>query len=59
MGKVASKICGGEGPLKMLMKEYGDDIGKFIVIEKVKNYVDEKIKEVKEIIDTESGQLKN
>ena len=40
MGSAASKMCCGEGPLKMLMKEYGDDIGKFIVIEKVKNYID-------------------
>ena len=51
MGKVASKMCCGEGPLKMLMNEYGDEIGKFIVIEKVKMYIDEKISEIKAAID--------
>jgi hypothetical protein len=32
MGEVATKICGGSNVLDMLLKKYGDDIGKFIAI---------------------------
>lgn len=42
----------------MLMKEYGDDVSKFIVIEKVKNYLDQKIEEMKRIVDSESEKIK-
>ena len=40
MGEVAGKMCGGKRPLEWLMKEYGDEIGKFIAIEKTKNFLD-------------------
>ena len=50
MGEAASKIC-GEGPLKMLMKEYGDDIGKFIAIEKAKIFLDTKVQELKSTLE--------
>ena len=50
-------MCCGEGPLKMLMNEYGDEIGKFIVIEKVKMYIDEKISEIKAAIDRQSQNI--
>ena len=46
MGKVATKICGGENPLKMLMMEYGDDIGKLVAIEKGKTFLDGKETEI-------------
>jgi hypothetical protein len=32
MGEVATKICGGSNALDILLKTYGDDIGKFIAI---------------------------
>lgn len=59
MGQAAVKICGGEGPLKSLMTEYKDDIGKFIAIEKVKILLDDKISDFKKTIDTESVKIKN
>jgi hypothetical protein len=31
MGNI-SDVCSGDGPLKMLMNEYGDKIGQFIAI---------------------------
>lgn len=58
MGEVAAKICGGEGPLKMLMQEYGDDIGKFIAIEKVKIFLDSQVAGLKSQIDGQSSKLK-
>ncbi len=39
MGEVAAKICGSENILDMLMKKYGGDVGKFIAIEKVKQFL--------------------
>lgn len=57
MGEVATKICGGQGPLDWLIKNYGDDIGKFIAIEKVKQFLDTKIADLKNIITGKSGGL--
>lgn len=47
MGEVATKICGGSSLLDMLMKKYGEDVGRFIAIEKGKQFVDTKLADVK------------
>jgi len=57
MGEVATKICGGQGPLDWLIKNYGDDIGKFIAIEKVKQLLDGKIGSLKSTIGTQSESI--
>ena len=41
MGEVATKI--GSGSLDWLIKKYGDDVGRFIAVEKVKQILDGKI----------------
>lgn len=57
MGDVATKICGGASPLNWLIKQYGDDIGKFIAIEKVKQFLDGKILNLKDLVGKQSGGL--
>lgn len=57
MGEVATKICGGQGPLDWLIKNYGDDIGKFIAIEKCKQTIDTKVLSLKENIGTQSDTI--
>lgn len=56
MGDVATKICGGN-VLDMLIKNYGDDIGRFIAIEKVKQLLDGKLVGAKDTITKESGAV--
>lgn len=46
MGQCAGEVC-GLNPLKMLMDKYGDEIVKFISIEKAKIFIDEKFEETK------------
>lgn len=38
MGQCAGKMC-GENFFKMLMEKYGDDVAKFISIEKAKIFI--------------------
>lgn len=59
MGEVATKICGGSGPLDWLIKQYGDDVGRFIAVEKVKQILDGKIGEVKNVVGQQSGGVLN
>jgi hypothetical protein len=39
MGVVIAKVCDGTSVLDWLIQKYGDDIGKFIAIEKVKQFL--------------------
>lgn len=57
MGEVAGKICGGASPLEWLIKNYGDDIGRVIAIEKVKQLLDVKVTETKSTIGKESTNV--
>jgi hypothetical protein len=57
MGAITD-LCGGS-VLSMLMSKYGDDIGKFIAIEKVKQFLDGKIGEVKTTINGQSDTMLN
>lgn len=57
MGEVATKICGGSGPLDLLLKKYGDDIGRFIAIEKVKQFLDGKMGSLKDTVGNQSGAV--
>ena len=57
MGEVAAKICGGSSILDMLIKKYGDSIGRFIAIEKVKQFLDTKLAELKNTINSHSGGI--
>ncbi len=57
MGEVAGKICGGASPLDWLIKNYGDDIGRFIAIEKVKQLLDGKVTDAKGTITKESTNV--
>lgn len=57
MGEVATKICGGSSLLDMLMKKYGEDIGRFIAIEKVKQFLDAKLTDLKKTIGLQSGGI--
>lgn len=57
MGEVATKICGGMNPLEWLIKQYGDDVGKFIAVEKVKQILDGKLINIKDIVGKQSGDL--
>jgi hypothetical protein len=41
-------------PLEYLTAEYGDDVGKFIVVEKTKQYFDEKYPEVKQSLNLQT-----
>lgn len=43
----------------MLMKKYGEDIGRFIAIEKVKQFLDTKLAELKNTIGSQSGGILN
>lgn len=56
MGDVATKICGGN-LLDALIKRYGDDVGKFIAIEKVKQFLDGKILNLKDLVSKQSGGI--
>lgn len=47
MGEVAGKICGSANPIDWLIKNYGDDVGRFIAIEKVKQLLDGKVTDAK------------
>ena len=57
MGEVATKICGGSSLLDMLMKKYGEDVGRFIAIEKGKQFVDTKLADVKKLVGSQSGGM--
>lgn len=54
---MATKICGGANPLDFLIKTYGDDIGRVIAIEKVKQLLDIKVTETKDTIGKESSNV--
>lgn len=41
-------------PLEYLVSEYGEDVAKFIVVEKSKQYFDEKFPEVKQQLNTKT-----
>ena len=49
MGTCATKVCGSDMFQKMF-DQYGDDIAKFISIEKSKVYIDQKFEELKKQI---------
>ena len=42
-------------PLEYLITEYGEDVGKFIVIEKSKEMIDEKYPEVRKELEDKTG----
>jgi hypothetical protein len=42
---IMGQIC--SNPLQYLIEEYGEDVGKFVVVEKTKQFFDEKYPEVK------------
>ncbi len=41
-------------PLEYLTEEYGEDVGKFIIVEKTKQYFDEKYPEVKQALNQQT-----
>lgn len=44
-------------PLEYLTEEYGEDVGKFIVVEKTKQYFDEKYPEVKQALNQQATKF--
>ena len=51
------QVC--TNPLEYLIDEYGADVGKFIVAEKSKRYLDQKFPEVKKELGTETNNFQN
>ena len=43
MGDCASQAC-GKNIMKLLMEKYGDDVAKFISIEKAKMFIEDQFK---------------
>ena len=46
-------------PLQYLIEEYGEDVGKFIVVEKTKQFFDEKYPEVKKELNVQTTDFQN